>query len=225
MLAPFVSSLIRMNDLATPSAEGVTQCVCDGRDGLSWADWIRSAAEQDVDVLAVEDLCEPDAACAAVGAAADGVVVLARMQADGIAPAIASLLGMGVGRWSLASTLRGAVTQRVVRILCDECKKRVRTLSRDLARVGLERKDVDFAVYSARGCGKCGGSGYLDRVTLSAVAAVDAPLADAIRRGSPAALSTAVSQAGEGELLEATLAKLRAGQTSLDQLPPAGVRP
>ena len=199
----------------------VAHCIADASAGFGWAEALRAAAAQDADAIVVADICQPRVAAAAVEAAAGGALVCAGVRADNASAAVDMFMKMGVDAWSLASTLRGVLTQRTVRTLCDECKKRTRITARALASIALERPEVDFPLFEPGGCGKCNGVGYLGQAMLASVRRIDEPAAETIRRGSGGGQAVLGDSA---ELFDAALAHLRAGATTVDELVRAGLR-
>ena len=201
-----------------PAAD-VTRAICDGRGAFNWTDAMLAVAAQDVDVIANGDICEPETALAAVEAASAGTIVVGHMRVADAVAALDMLAKMGVAGWPLASVLLGIVSLRVVRTLCDECKKTVKLVPKLLASLGLNRDEIDFSIYAPRGCGKCGGSGYMGSETLVSVVTVDETVADLIRSGaSGREIHQAAIKAGSADLFEKGLQKLREGKTSLEEL-------
>ena len=205
--------------------EGVTHCIVDRRNGLAWSDVMRAAADQDVDVVGLEDIGEPQTAAAALDAACDGVMVVGGLSVGSFPAALEMLRRMGLDPWPLAATLRGIITQRSVRLLCGECKKRSHPSAKLMAEIGLDRSEIEFPVFGPRGCATCGEVGYLGQAMLFSVTAIDDGLADLLRDGADAAAIAAAAQAGgAGSLLDAGMEQLRQGNTSIEELIRARVR-
>src|SRR5205807_7911596 len=91
--------------------------------GLTFASAMRAFVRQDPDVIMVGEIRDPETANIAVHAALTGHLVLTTLHTETAAAAVPRLLDLGVEGFLLKSTLRAVIAQRLVRILCDRCKK------------------------------------------------------------------------------------------------------
>ena len=193
--------------------DGVTQCLRDRRGGFDWPQALRTSADQDADVILVEDIYNPAAIDEAIDAVCDGRSVIAGIRADSAAGGFDMLKKMDVDSWELASVLKGVIVPRTIRTLCDECKKRVEGDAGKLAELGLAAGDVDFPLYEAAGCPRCSDSGYASQATLLTIRKIDESTADLIRNNADA-----TTIAGQANISFEAIKKLRTGETSLKEL-------
>ncbi len=204
--------------------DNVAQCRCGGRGGMAWDEALWAAADHDCDVVAVEDICDPAAAAAAVEGALGGMTTLAGLWADSPVEAIHLLVRMGVAPWPLAATLQGVVAQRVVPTLCKDCRTPAKPARKDLSALGLKARDVDFETFTPRGCAACANTGYKGKTVLTSLLQIDQVLADVIRDGAEAeALAAAAERTETPDLLTAGLVRARKGRLALADLVRAGV--
>jgi general secretion pathway protein E len=144
--------------------------------------------------------------------------VLTTLHTETAATAIPRLLDLGVEGFLLASTLRGVIAQRLVRILCDRCK-RARTLdSNDFAldpRYAALGFHVGESMFEPRGCERCGGSGYRGRNGVFEIIEMNDEVRGLIGRDKNAGdIERAALHSGMTTMLDDAVAKCRSGLTS-----------
>ncbi len=180
--------------------EGVTHSLVAPPDSFACEDAMASLDDIDADVLVIDDLRGPAMICNAIEQAYDGRLVIAGVRMDFASNIIDELLLMGADPWQLAQGLKMIIRQRLVRRLCESCKRE--TSSADLGRT-----------YAAVGCDQCSGSGYAGRLGVFAVTLMDDKLARAISNG----VSTPL-QGGQPSLRAAGTVLLRAGVASAEEI-------
>jgi type II secretory ATPase GspE/PulE/Tfp pilus assembly ATPase PilB-like protein len=163
---------------------GLSQVEVLEKDGWSYAATVRTIVEADPDVLLVGEVRDRETAAVSIDASLRGCRVLAAVRANNAAEGIVRLLDMGVDAFGLADALLGAVAQRLVRRLCEQCRSR-RTLGSSeidalladycegtqlsASRVREEwaaRFGGELSEHRARGCDACGGTGFTGRIGL-----------------------------------------------------------
>jgi general secretion pathway protein E len=186
--------------------------------GLTFATAMRAFVRQDPDVIMVGEIRDSETASIAVHAALTGHLVLTTLHTETAAAAVPRLLDLGVEGFLLRSVLRAVIAQRLVRILCDRCKRK-HTLSRaDLdddpryATLGFRAGEL---ICEPVGCERCGGTGYRGRQGVfevlelnEAIRATMSAHADAV------AIDKAARDAGMTTMIDDAIAKCRAGTTS-----------
>ena len=201
---------------------GINQSQVKPAIGLTFAQALRAFVRQDPDVIMIGEIRDPETAHIAVHAALTGHLVLTTLHTETAAAAIARLADMGVEPFLLQSTLRGLVAQRLVRILCESCKKHTQIdearLHREprLREIGLKPHD---RICEPVGCIRCGGTGYKGRTGIFEVLDVNADIRRAIRANADLEhIEAPARQAGMTTMNEDALAKCRAGITSVDEI-------
>ncbi len=191
--------------------------------GLTFAAALRSFLRQDPDVIMVGEMRDTETARICIQASLTGHLVLSTLHTNSAASAVTRLVDMGVEPFLVASSLRAIVAQRLVRVLCPDCRRRVRLTTRDLERnpryatLGLP---IGEEVFEAVGCDRCGGgTGYRGRRAIFEVIEVTEPLRRLIlANASDADFEAAARNAGMTNLIEDGVAKSLIGLTSIDEV-------
>ena len=201
---------------------GIDQSEIRPRADLNFPELLRSVLRQSPDVIMVGEIRDAVTAETAVLAANSGHLVFATLHAPVAAGAINSMLALGVNSHFLASSLLGAVSQRLVRRLCDNCK-----VAFDLSASPHTFEDVrkwlepgqGEAIYSAPGCDHCGHTGFTGRIGVSEVLRVSKTIRRLIyeKRPSQEIRDMAVKE-GMLDLRRAALVKVAQGVTSTEEV-------
>ncbi len=190
--------------------------------GLTFAAAIRSFVRQDPDVIMVGEVRDSETAQVAVHAALTGHLVLTTLHTETAAGAVPRLLDMGVEAFLLKSTLRAVIAQRLVRILCDRCRKE-RTLSRaDIAadpRYAALRLEPGEQLREPVGCERCGGTGFRGRMGVFEILELTEDVRDLVHAHTDAGtIDKAAVRAGMTTMVDDAIAKCRAGLTSVGEV-------
>ena len=211
--------ILTIEDPVEYEIPGVNQSQVKPAIGLTFAAAMRAFVRQDPDVIMVGEVRDAETASIAVQAALTGHLVLTTLHTETSTAAIPRLVDLGVETFLLKSTLRAVIAQRLVRLLCDRCKTQKNLSRKDfdadprLLALGLKIGD---AVFSPKGCERCGGVGYRGRIGVFEVLEVTGEIRDLI--GSKAdfgALDAAAMKAGMTTMIEDAVGKCRTGATSV----------
>ncbi len=210
--------ILTIEDPVEYEIRGVFQSQVRPQIGLTFAAALRSFLRQDPDVIMVGEVRDPETAHIAVHAALTGHLVLTTLHTDTAAASVPRLLDLGVEGFLLKSTLRAVIAQRLVRQLCERCK-RPHTLSatdvRDDPRYAALGLKAGETVYEPVGCERCGGAGYRGRIGVFEVLTLSDEIREMIdRHAGAAALDRAAIAGGMTTMLDDGVAKCRAGLTS-----------
>lgn len=115
-------SIVTLEDPVEYQLSGINQVQIDPDIGVTFATTLRAALRQDIDVLLVGEIRDPETARIAIRAAMTGHLVFSTMHTNDAPEAISTLRNMGVPSYLIASALTGLVAQRLVRTICSECK-------------------------------------------------------------------------------------------------------
>jgi type II secretory ATPase GspE/PulE/Tfp pilus assembly ATPase PilB-like protein/ActR/RegA family two-component response regulator len=197
---------------------GITQMQVDTKRGVSFASALRAILRQDPDVIFVGEIRDLDTAGVAVQAALTGHLVLATLHTNDALGSVARLEDIGLDRASISASLRGAVAQRLVRRVCPECARPTGgVLTEEESRLATA-----FGVrppIRATGCGACGNTGYRGRLPVAEVAIITPILSEMIgANASSSNLTRAAIDGGMRSLREAALDRVRAGETTLQEV-------
>jgi len=190
--------------------------------GLTFASALRSFLRQDPDVIMVGAMRDSETAKIGIQASLTGHLVLTTLHTNTAAASITRLIDMGVEPFLIASTLRCIIGQRLVRILCPDCRRMApitaKTIERDprYAAIGLKTGDL---VGEAVGCERCGGTGYRGRLGVFEVLEVTERISRLIGTGTDdASIEREARAEGMATMIEDGVAKCRAGLTSMDEI-------
>ncbi|ACK49880.1 type II secretion system protein E [Methylocella silvestris BL2] len=210
--------ILTIEDPVEYELPGVNQSQVKAGIGLTFATAMRAFVRQDPDVIMVGEVRDSETANIAVHAALTGHLVLTTLHTESAAAAIPRLLDLGVEGFLLKSTLRAVIAQRLVRVLCERCKKK-RILTQEaleadprLSALGLR---CDDAIYEPVGCERCGGFGYRGRNGIFEILELKGEAYELVGPHADAhSIDRAARRAGMTTMVEDAVAKCRSGVTS-----------
>jgi len=195
--------------------DGITQVPIDRVGKVTFAGALRSILRHDPDVIMVGEVRDAETADVALKAAMTGHLVLSSLHTNRATTAVGRLVDIGCEPYLVAATLRAAIAQRLVRRLCARCRVARPAAAEELAPLGGEGP---AEVHGPGGCPACVGTGYQGRVALAECLWVDDALAAAVaRRTDEEGLRRLARARGFRTLREQGLARVLAGETSLDE--------
>ncbi|MCE9594083.1 MAG: Flp pilus assembly complex ATPase component TadA [Planctomycetes bacterium] len=212
------TKIITLEDPVENQMDGITQINANPKAGLTFAKGLRSILRQDPDVVLVGEIRDEETAEIAVQAALTGHLVLSTLHTVGAAETITRLADMNVEPYLLADTLRGVISQRLVRRMCQHCRVPVDPSPEMCERLGITRDDA-VVFYEGRGCKQCHGTGYKGRCGLYEIMRMSSEMREIVSAGkSTEELNRAAREAGLITLRDDGLRKARSGQTTLSEV-------
>lgn len=159
-------NIVTAEDPVEKKIDGVNQCQMNEKAGMTFAAALRSILRQDPDIVMVGEIRDGETADIAIRAAITGHLVLSTLHTNDAASTILRLVDMGVAPYMVASSLVGVIAQRLVKLLCPECREKI-TLT-DPADLKLVGKDspVDIYQHHIGGCRACHNTGYKGRTAI-----------------------------------------------------------
>ncbi len=210
--------IITVEDPVEYQLEGINQIQAKPGIGLSFANTLRSIVRQDPDVIMVGEMRDLETARISIQSALTGHLVLSTLHTNDAASSATRLLEMGVEDYLLTSTLNAVVAQRLVRVLCRNCR-RPAEIPKGAAGALAELGQGDGVIYSAGGCAKCGGTGFNGRTTIQELLLMDDDVRRAILHHEEAHRIEEVARAnGMRTMYEEGLRKVASGITSLEEV-------
>ncbi len=196
--------------------DGVAQIQLNPKAGMTFASGLRAVLRQDPDVLMVGEIRDHETAEIAVQAALTGHKLLSTLHTNDAPGAVTRLTEMGLEPFLISSTVLMAVAQRLVRVLCPECKRSVTPTDEQQEALQYTPED-NF--YVPEGCPSCNGTGYKGRVGVYELLPITKPIRQLILRG---ASSDIIGQLAVKHGLLRTLAmdaadKVKKGVTSYEE--------
>jgi general secretion pathway protein E len=214
--------IVTVEDPIEYQIAGVHQTQIKPQIGLNFAIALRSFLRHDPDVIMVGEMRDRETVNIGIQAALTGHLVLTTLHTNSAADAVVRLLDMGVERYLIGASLRGILGQRLVRRLCERCRRpdaasaaTARTLVADR---GLRCEPAE-TFFSPTGCDICGQTGYRGRVGIFELLRMDAPFHARVRdTGDAGQILIAARENGMRTMIEDGLDKCAAGLTSLDEV-------
>ena len=225
------TKIITIEDPVEYRLSGITQSQVDSGRGYTFASGLRSILRQDPDIVMVGEIRDLETADIAINAALTGHLVFSTLHTNDASGTVPRFLAMNVKPFLLAPALNAMIGQRLVRQLCDHCKKPEKTDPKLHERVaGILRKipetsgvKVDtnkMTFYKAPGCDQCQGLGYHGRIGIFEIMRMNKEIEDLILSGHVSEydmLRVAVKH-GMLTMLQDGLLKAVDGMTSLDEV-------
>ncbi|MFC1530396.1 ATPase, T2SS/T4P/T4SS family, partial [Gemmatimonadota bacterium] len=212
-------NIITVEDPIEYELDSITQIQVEPEQGVTFASALRAVLRQDPDIIMIGEIRDEETASIAIQASLTGHLVLATMHTNDSVGVITRLTDLGLDPTAIAESLRGALAQRLLRKLCRECAERI--LEEDLTpdeRAQTAPYGV-VPIYRAKGCARCGNTGYRDRFAVMELWSSSAELEELIaRRATISELRQAIAAGGMKTLLEAALEKVTDGTTTLDEV-------
>ena len=188
--------------------------------GVTFGSILRNILRQDPDVIMVGEMRDLETAENAIQAALTGHLVLSTLHTNDAPASITRLIDLGVPPFLIQATLRGIVSQRLVRKICDRCKEAVQIDMAGLKQMGLHlEKSETVTVYRGKGCQHCRGTGYKGRIGIHEVL----PFTESIRKLTTeatdlAAIREKAVEEGMVSLRENAIIKFLAGVTTYQEV-------
>ena len=188
--------IITVEDPVEYTIERVSQVQVLSKIGLDFATVLRSCLRQDPDVLMVGEIRDEETAAIALRAALTGHLVLSTLHTNDAISAPTRLINMGVEPYLAASAIRMVLAQRLVRMVCVDCKEDyVPSPQEQIWLKALYGKDVGELVFKqGRGCNHCNGTGYKGRVGVHELFEMNQESAEALRSGDNQKFITVAKQ-------------------------------
>jgi len=196
---------------------GVGQTQVNSKVDMTFARGLRAILRQDPDVVMVGEIRDLETAEIAVQASLTGHLVLSTLHTNTAIGAVTRLQDMGIEPFLLSSSLIGVMAQRLVRLLCEDCKRPYKATDAELQLMGLE-SGANAELYKAVGCSECNHNGYRGRTGIYELIEIDDQLRESIHEGSSEQDMVRIARQNYPGILEDGRHRVLAGQTSLEEL-------
>ncbi|MDG4560281.1 MAG: type II secretion system ATPase GspE [Candidatus Competibacter sp.] len=213
--------ILTVEDPVEYQLEGVNQIQVKAQINLTFANALRAIVRQDPDVIMIGEMRDVETAGIAVQSALTGHLVLSTLHTNDAAGSITRLLDMGVEDYLLTSTINGILAQRLVRLLCTQCRQPYPALPELADELRLHRfSDTrDITLYKPVGCEQCGGTGYRGRAAIMEFLVMSDPLRRMVLKHADAGeLQAAAQKEGMDTMYEDGLRKAVAGLTTIEEV-------
>lgn len=173
-------NIITVEDPVEYKIQGINQVQVNHKINLSFAAGLRSILRQDPDIIMIGEIRDEETAEIAVRAAITGHLVISTIHTNDAPSAVIRLQDMGVKPFLVAASLRGVISQRLVKKICTNCKEEYMSSSLENNLLELESSVV---LYKGTGCPKCYNTGYSGRIGIHEVMKVDQNMRNIIYKG------------------------------------------
>ena len=209
------SNIVTVEDPIEYTLKGINQVQLKENIGLTFSSALRSFLRQDPDIIMLGEIRDPETAQMAIRAAQTGHLVLSTIHTNSAWGTIARLIDMGLPPFLLASTINTSVAQRLVKVLCETCKKKDKLSPLDVPEVYRNRNLTTH--YTAVGCEACYYTGYKGRKAIYEVINIDLELAEKIKEGE-LRIDDLLAEKKIEKINEKAYQLLANGQTSLEEV-------
>src|SRR6202522_4229992 len=212
--------IITIEDPVEYQIKGITQIPVNEKKGLTFARGLRSILRHDPDKIMVGEIRDQETAQIAINSALTGHLVFTTVHANNVTDVIGRFINMGVEPYNFVSALNCIMAQRLVRQICDHCKKRVRYPESMLIESGLnvdEWRDFDFL--EGTGCFECGGTGFRGRSAIHELLDLTDRIREMILDKRPSSeIKREAKEHGLTFLRDSAVLKMRMGITTLKEI-------
>lgn len=186
--------------------------------GLTFAAGLRSILRQDPDVILVGEMRDLETAELAIRASLTGHLVFSTLHTNNAASSLPRLMDMGIEPFLIASTVDTIISQRLIRILCSNCREAYSPTPELAERIGCE-KTGNMVFYRAKGCQECSDTGYRGRTVIYEIMKMSESLRKLVldRSGSDV-LADNARKIGMKSMYDNGLKKVISGITSLEEV-------
>jgi type IV pilus assembly protein PilB len=212
--------IITIEDPVEYQVRGITQIPVNEKKGLTFARGLRSILRHDPDKIMVGEIRDQETAQIAINSALTGHLVFTTVHANNVTDVIGRFINMGVEPYNFVSALNCILAQRLVRVICENCKKKVQYSAEVLKESGLDPEEwMQVPFYEGPGCLECSGSGYRGRTAISELLDLSDHIREMIINRKPTSeIKKVAKEEGMTFLRDSGMGKIRAGITTLREI-------
>ena len=210
-------NILTVEDPIEYAIDGIGQTQVNTKVDMTFARGLRAILRQDPDVVMIGEIRDLETAEIAVQASLTGHLVFSTLHTNSAVGAVTRLRDMGVEPFLLSSSLLGVLAQRLVRRLCPNCKAPHATTERENNVLGFEAEKKAI-IYHAVGCKHCNQTGYKGRTGIHELLVVNEQVRELIHTGAGEQAVEKVIRLHTPSIRDDGLAKVLAGQTTLEEI-------
>lgn len=211
--------IVTVEDPVENRLDGVVQIAIKPEIGLTFASGLRSILRGDPNIIMVGEMRDLETTEIAIRGALTGHLVFSTLHTNDAVSGITRLLDMGIEPFLIASSVRGFLAQRLVRKLCEQCKRPAPEIEDSyLAEIGFPPGQRD-GIREAVGCRACRNTGYRGRMSILEICLIDSAMSELITtHGSYAQLKQQAIRNGMRTLREYGWGKVASGETTIEEV-------
>jgi type II secretory ATPase GspE/PulE/Tfp pilus assembly ATPase PilB-like protein len=211
-------NIVTLEDPREYLLEGINQAEVNVGIGFTFANGLRTILRQDPDIIMIGEIRDGETAQIAIRSALTGHLVLSSLHTNDACGAITRLIDMGVEPFLISSSIIGVIAQRLVRVICSNCKEQYQPKEEICAKLSLN-KDNNVLLYRGKGCLQCHQTGYKGRIGIFESLTMDDNLRELTIKNRPVAeIKLAAKEAGMKTLLQDGYDKVIKGITTLEEV-------
>jgi type IV pilus assembly protein PilB len=212
--------IVTIEDPVEYQLKGITQIPVNEKKGLTFARGLRSILRHDPDKIMVGEIRDHETAQIAIQSALTGHLVFTTVHANNVTDVIGRFINMGVEPYNFVSALNCILAQRLVRVICENCKRPKKYTDQELVESGLDPAQwKDFVFSEGGGCLECSGTGFHGRTAICELLDLTDHIREMIVDRRP---TSEIKRAAIGEgmitLRQSGLSKIRAAITTLKEI-------
>jgi type IV pilus assembly protein PilB len=214
------TKILTAEDPVEYDIDGLCQCQVNVDANTTFARLLRSFLRQDPDIILIGEVRDLETAQIAVQASLTGHLVLTTLHTNDAPSSIIRLADLGLEPFLLTATIEGIVAQRLVRLICPQCKEEYTPGEEELLELGLTPEDVKGQhFHRGTGCENCNRSSYRGRMALFEIMGMDDTARDLVmQEASTNVLREHARKIGMRTLRECGLMAIYEGQTTIDEV-------
>lgn len=214
------NKIITLEDPVEYQLKGINQIQVNRKIGLTFAGGLRAIVRQDPDIILVGEIRDKETAEIAIQSALTGHLLFSTLHTNDAAGAITRLLDMEIEHFLLSSTLLGILAQRLVRVICSNCKMEIKPEEKLIKSMDLTRDEVrNVRFFGAKGCEKCRYTGFKGRIAIFEYLHVDEDIRkEIVGRSSTEKIKKTAVEKGMLTLRQDGWRKVKAGITTIQEV-------
>jgi len=214
--------IITIEDPVEYQLPGVVQIPVNEKKGLTFARGLRSILRHDPDKIMVGEIRDGETAQIAVQSALTGHLVFTTVHANNVFDVIGRFTNMGVEPYNFVSSLNCILAQRLVRTICENCKRPAKVTREQVESAGIDYDDAlksGVIFYEGNGCAECNGAGYRGRKAITEFLDLSDRIREMILERKPnSELRKAALEEGMHTLRQSAIQKVFSGKTTLREI-------
>lgn len=211
-------NIVTVEDPVEATIDGINQIQINPKAKLTFASALRSILRQDPNIIMIGEIRDGETAEIAIRASITGHLVVSTIHTNSAASSVTRLLDMGIESYLLADSLIGVIAQRLIRKLCNKCKKKRKATMEE--KIMLEvNPEEDLEIYEPKGCPICNSIGYFGRTGVYEIMLITSEIKQIINNhGSTAEVHDMALKEGMVSLRQSAAQYVLQGVTSISEL-------
>src|SRR5579875_3154779 len=214
-------NIITIEDPIEYQLHGIGQVQVNPKIELTFASGLRSILRQDPNVIMVGEIRDSETAEIAIQAALTGHLVFSTLHTNDSFGAVTRLVDMGIEPFLVSSSILAVIAQRLVRILCPQCRVEYNPTPEELSRIGMRPAQLTGPIYrpAPNGCKACRGTGYRGRTAINELMLMEDEVRVLVMKNADAAtIRRACTSRGMRLLRQDGAEQILAGLTTIEEL-------